>query len=76
MMSGTLSNCPECRNIECSCPKGIGIKTHEHKWEMQSTVYQYLGGYTGTVMPIEYAYLLCQCGEVKKVKVEKEANTE
>ncbi len=24
MMGGTLSNCPKCRNIKCTCPMGIG----------------------------------------------------
>ena len=24
MIEGTLKNCPECRNIDCTCPKQIG----------------------------------------------------
>jgi hypothetical protein len=45
---------------------------HIHKWELQSTSYQFPLGTSGTSVAVEYAYLLCQCGEVRKVKIKKE----
>ena len=42
----------------------------EHKFELQSTSYQYPSGYTCTVAVIEYAYLVCaKCGEVVKKQI-------
>ena len=41
---------------------------HIHKLELTSTQWQSPSGYSGTAALEEYAYLLCQCGEVRKVK--------
>lgn len=45
-------------------------KTCKHEYEMQSTIYEFPIGTTGTSMAIEYAYIMCiKCGEVIKKKV-------
>ena len=47
------------------------VSEHEHIWQISFVQEQLQAGYTGTGMPIEYAYLLCQCGTVMKKIVNK-----
>ena len=43
----------------------------KHEWELSHTQYEYEQqcGTATTLNQIEYAYLLCQCGKVKKVEI-------
>lgn len=51
------------------------MKDHKHNWELSHTTYEYQQpqGMTTTLEQTEYAYLLCQCGKVKKVEVEEKS---
>lgn len=53
MNIGTLKNCPDCRNIDCTCPKQIGKKItmnqtimnkEQEKEEIKNTLFQYYNG--------------------------------
>lgn len=48
------------------------LKEHKHHWQFVASTYEYPMGISGTVGAIEYAYLLCQCSEIKKVKVKND----
>lgn len=46
------------------------MSKHIHEWEFLQTTYQYPVGYTGTAMPVEYAYFVCAlCERVEKRQV-------
>lgn len=42
---------------------------HKHMWQYVHAQYEYPVGYSGTVTPTLWAYLLCQCGTVKRTEV-------
>ena len=42
---------------------------HKHEWAIASIGWEYPIGMSGTAIAEQYAYLLCQCMEVRKSKV-------
>lgn len=49
-------------------------KKHKHVWKISYLQYEYPEGYAGTAQAIQYAFLLCQCENVKKVEVKTESS--
>lgn len=47
------------------------MDNHKHKWKLSHTAWEYPVGFNGTGGAEEYAYLLCECPAVKKIKVEQ-----